>query len=262
MTADRTRQNADRPALVVTGGSSGIGAELCRLAARTGWRVWIGYATGEDRARRLSAEIAERGGDADVVPLPLDDPQALRDGVAVIADHPAPVRAAALCGSPAPDVGTFTKLAPEQLRRQLDCAVTGNHTLAAELWRRCLRAQGGGHLLAVLSAAQGGTQGGPQAASHMAGYVAAKGGLEALLRAAAAELGRAGLRISVVRPGYVETPMLAAFEPRLLERARAASPGGRFLGPADVAGALMHGLLHPPEPGVVAELAADHGASS
>lgn len=255
MTTDRRQQPPARPALVVTGGSSGIGAELCRRAARAGWRVWIGYATGEDRARRLAAEIVERGGEAGAVSLPLHDPEAIRRGVAVLADDASPVTAAALCGSPAPDLGSFTRQTPEQFRRQFDCAVVGNHTLAVELWRRCFRARGGGHLLAVLSAAQGG----PQTASHMAGYVAAKGGLEAMLRAAAAELGRAGLRISVIRPGYVETPMLAAFEPRLLERARSAAPGGRFLGPADVAGALMKGLRHPPEPGEFAELAVDQG---
>lgn len=259
MTTDRRQQPPVRPALVVTGGSSGIGAELCRLAARAGWHVWIGFATGEDRACRLAAEIVERGGDAGVVSLPLDDPDAIRRGVAVLADDASPVTAAALCGSPAPDIGSFTRQTPAKFRRQFDCAVVGNHTLAVELWRRCFRARGGGHLLAVLSAAQGRPQGGAQAAAHMAGYVAAKGGLEAMLRAAAAELGRAGLRISVIRPGYVETPMLAAFEPRLLERARSAAPGGRFLGPADVAGALMKGLRHPPEPGELAELAVDQG---
>lgn len=262
MTTDRRQQDTARPALVVTGGSSGIGAELCRLAARAGWRVWIGYASGEDRARRLAAEIVERGGDAGVVSLPLDDPDAIRRGVATLVEHAAPVTAAALCGSPAPDIGSFTRLTAEQFRHQLDCAVVGNHTLAVELWRHCFRARHGGHLLAVLSAAQGSLQGAPQAAPHMAGYVAAKGGLEALLRAAVAELGRAGLRISVIRPGYVETPMLAAFEPRLLDRARSAAPGGRFLGPADIAGALMKGLRHPPEPGEFAELAVDQGAPS
>jgi 3-oxoacyl-[acyl-carrier protein] reductase len=91
----------------------------------------------------------------------------------------------------------------------------------------------------------------------MASYVAAKGGFEALLRAAAAELGRAGLRVSVVRPSYVETPMLDAFEPRLLDLARHAAPGRRFLQPTVVAEALVAGLLAPPAPGVVAELPLD-----
>src|SRR5690606_20280708 len=151
MTTDRSKQHPAPPAIVVTGGSSGIGAELCRLAARAGWQVWIGYATGERRAAELATAIVARGGTAEPVPLPLDDPDAIRRGVAAIADHPSPVTAAALCGAPAPDVGSFTKLAPVQFRRQFDCAVIGNHALAAELWRQCFRHRGGGHLLAVLS---------------------------------------------------------------------------------------------------------------
>jgi 3-oxoacyl-[acyl-carrier protein] reductase len=144
------------------------------------------------------------------------------------------------------------KLTADQFRHQLDCAVVGHHVLLAELWRQCFRPRGGGYVLAVLSAAQG-----PATAPHMAGYVAAKGGFEALLRAAAAELGRAGLRISVVRPGYVETPMLDAFDARLLDRARAASPGRRFLRPSDVASALVAALHCPPGPGVVGEIPLD-----
>ena len=235
--------------MVVTGGSSGIGAELCRAAAGAGWHVWIGYGSGAERAERLAAELVEAGGSARAVALPLHDPEELRRGVAAIADAEETVEAAVLCGAPAPDVASLLKLTPGQFRRQFDCAVVGNHTLATELWRRCFRPRGSGHLLAVLSAAHG-----EETATHMASYVAAKGALDALLRAAAAELGRAGLRISVIRPGYVETPMLDAFEPRLIERARAAAPEGRFLMATEVAEALLHGMQHPPHPGVVAEL--------
>ena len=118
-----------------------------------------------------------------------------------------------------------------------------------EAWKRCFRARGGGQVLAVLSAAQG-----PPAAPHMAAYVAAKNGLEGLLNAAIAELGRGGLRIGVVRPGYVETPMLEAFEPLLLERARASMPDQRFIRPETVAEALMRGLANPGSAGGIAEL--------
>lgn len=241
-----------RPALVVTGGSSGIGAALCRSAAREGWRVWIGYATGRERAERIAGALSAEGAEVAAVALPLHQPVRLLAGVARIAAGPCLPEAVALCGAPAPDVASLLKLRPEHFRRQLECAVTGNHVLIAELWRRCFRPRGGGTVLAVLSAAQG-----PSAASHMAAYVAAKGGLEALLHAAAAELGRAGLRVGVVRPGYVETPMLGAFEPLLLERARGASPGRRFLRPEAVADALLRGLRNPSPPGHVAELTLD-----
>lgn len=242
----------DQRALVVTGGSSGIGAAVCRAVARRGWHVWIGYAKGAERADALARELAAAGQSASTVALPLDAPDRLVDGVATIAARPPLPEAAVLCGGPAPDVAPLSKLTPEHFRHQLDCQVIGHHVLCTELWRRCFRARGGGHVLAVLSAAQG-----PAAAPHMASYVAAKGGFEALLRAMAAELGRAGLSVSVVRPGYVETPMLDAFDSRLLDRARAAAPGRRFLEPADVAAALVAALSRPPAPGHVAEIALD-----
>jgi NAD(P)-dependent dehydrogenase (short-subunit alcohol dehydrogenase family) len=235
--------------VVVTGGSSGIGAELCRAAAGRGWHVWIGYLSGAERAQRLADEIAALRGLAAVVRLPLDDPGQLRASVESIAAHGPEPEALVLCGAPAPDVMPLIKLTPEHFRRQYECAVIGGHVLLAEMWRRCFRARGGGHVAAVLSAALG-----PVAAPHMASYVAAKGGLDALLRAAAAELGPAGLRVSTISPGYVETPMLRAFSPLLLDRARAQQPDKQFLAPRDVALALLQGLEHPPAPGTVHEL--------
>lgn len=241
-----------RPTLVVTGGSSGIGAALCRVAAREGWRVWVGYSTGRERAEHVAAALRDDGGEADIVALPLHQPDVLMSGVARIAAGRRLPEAVALCGAPAPEAVSLLKLKSEHFRRQLDCAVIGNHMLIAELWRSCFRSRGGGTVLAVLSAAQGAST-----TPHMAAYVAAKGGLEALLRAAAAEFGRAGLRVCVVRPGYVETPMLGAFAPLLLEHARAAIPGGRFLRPETVAHVLMRGLRNPSSPGHVAELTLD-----
>jgi len=204
------------------------------------------------RAAALAAELSGRGADATPVHLPLDNPEALKQGIARVASAQPLPRAVALCGAPAPDVAPFAKLALPAMRRQVECAVLGNYTLCAELWRACFRRQGGGHVLAVLSAAQG-----PATASHMAGYVASKGGLEALLHAAAAELGRAGLRVSVVRPGYVDTPMLKAFQPMLLDRARESLSGGDFLAPEQVADALMRGLSTPGPGGTVQELSID-----
>ena len=41
--------------VLITGGSGGIGAALCRRAAGAGWHVWIGYNSAADRAERLAA---------------------------------------------------------------------------------------------------------------------------------------------------------------------------------------------------------------
>jgi NAD(P)-dependent dehydrogenase (short-subunit alcohol dehydrogenase family) len=86
----------------------------------------------------------------------------------------------------------------------------------------------------------------------MAGYVTAKGALESLLYAAAAEWGAGGLSISLIRPGFVDTPMLHAFPPLLIERALGQSAS--LLSPRDVAAALLHALDNPPAPGMVVEV--------
>ena len=237
--------------VVVTGGSSGVGAAFCEAAAHAGWHVWIGYGAGAARASALHRNISTHGGSATPIHLPLADSKHLLEMAPRVAIEPLP-EALVLCASAAPDVSPFTKITADQLRRQLEIVV-GNHLLIVELWRRSFRRLGGGHVLAVLTSGLR-----PPTAAHMASYVASKGALDALLRAAVSELGPAGLRLTVAYPGYIETPMLSAFEPRLLERARLASPHRRFLDPEDVATTLLKSLNDPPIAGTIRELHFDN----
>lgn len=46
--------------VLITGGSSGIGAAMVREFAGAGYRVWFTYRTGRDRAERLMAALAEK----------------------------------------------------------------------------------------------------------------------------------------------------------------------------------------------------------
>jgi 3alpha(or 20beta)-hydroxysteroid dehydrogenase len=47
-------------------------------------------------------------------------------------------------------------------------------------------------------------------AHHAVAYTASKWGLRGLTHVAATELGRMGIRVNIVHPGYIETPMMAA----------------------------------------------------
>jgi NAD(P)-dependent dehydrogenase (short-subunit alcohol dehydrogenase family) len=72
-----------------------------------------------------------------------------------------------------------------------------------------------------------------------ASYAASKAGLNALARTAARELGPSGIRVNVIAPGWIETPMTAAVANEWRQRARDESPLGRLGEPDDVARAAL-----------------------
>lgn len=72
-----------------------------------------------------------------------------------------------------------------------------------------------------------------------ANYAASKGGLIALGKTTARDVGRFGIRVNVIAPGFVETPMTSSLPEAVKERARSESVLGRLGSPDDIAGATL-----------------------
>jgi len=72
-----------------------------------------------------------------------------------------------------------------------------------------------------------------------AAYAASKGGLEALTRTAARELGAFGIRVNAVAPGWIDTPLTAQVPEEARRGALAETVLGRVGVPDDVAGAVL-----------------------
>lgn len=66
---------------LVSGGSGGLGSEICRLLARKGSQVVVGYRNGSDRAEAVCAGIKDEGGAACVQQVDHTDPASVRDCV-------------------------------------------------------------------------------------------------------------------------------------------------------------------------------------
>jgi NAD(P)-dependent dehydrogenase (short-subunit alcohol dehydrogenase family) len=207
-------------AVLVTGGSGGIGAATCRALAEAGYTPVVGYASGRDRAEAVGAfvlhcDMAEDGSiDAAVARLASETTLA---GVV-------------LAASPPPALLPFTKLTDEAAL-QWRVNVAGPRRLLAGLVKFCFRPRRAGFAVAVLSRAMG-VEG--DASPGMADYVIAKHGLLGVVKAAAAEY--PWLRTGFVAPGFTETAMLKAFDERYLEQARAA---GRFSTADEVAAEIV-----------------------
>jgi 3alpha(or 20beta)-hydroxysteroid dehydrogenase len=72
-------------------------------------------------------------------------------------------------------------------------------------------------------------------AYHSVAYTASKWALRGLSRVAALEYGPRGIRVNLVNPGYIETPILADAPPAFLEASLALTPAGRPGTPEEVA---------------------------
>jgi 3-oxoacyl-[acyl-carrier protein] reductase len=220
-------------AVLVTGGSRGIGAATVRAFAANGDRVAVHH---RDSARLASEVHASLPGSGHaVVQADLNDPQAVRrmvDGAAarlgaldVVVNNAGIYKA-----HPVTDVSYEEWQAIWQETLSVNLAGPANVIWCAVrhmTWR-------GGRIINVSS--RGAFRGEP---THPA-YGASKAGLNALGQSLAIPLGKHGIAIATVAPGYVDTDMAAS---RLAspegDSIRAESPFNRVASAAEIAAAIL-----------------------
>jgi len=106
--------------------------------------------------------------------------------------------------------------------------------LAMQTGARAMRETGGGAMAFVASIS------GLAAAPNHPAYGAAKAGLMSLVRTAAVEYGKLGIRVNAVAPGATLTPRISAgMTPELRAKHESLIPTGRLNQPADIAAALL-----------------------
>jgi NAD(P)-dependent dehydrogenase (short-subunit alcohol dehydrogenase family) len=214
---------------VVTGGSSGIGAEMARALGRAGARVVL-VARDKDRLQAAAEELRAEGAGATWVSADLGD----RAGVARAADE-----AEAAFG--APDI--LVNCAGVNVRPPLgslsvedwDLTMAVNLTAPFLLGQRfgpVMAARGFGRIINVTS------QQAQRAFANSGGYGASKGGLAALTRSQSEAWASSGVCCNSVCPGFVPTRLNAhlAADPELMVALAARTMVGRNGLAADFAG--------------------------
>ena len=226
-------------AVLVTGGSRGIGRATAMAYAREGARVAVTYKTQQDRAERLVSELVTLGAaEAIAFPMDLGDPASIRTAIGNVVGRFGAVEVLVNNAVSWGDVGPweaplFEDRAPASWRPVLEANIEG-HYHAIQQVLPSMRARGWGRIVNVTStvAADGLPGSGP--------YGAAKAALHGLTRTLAVELGRAGILVNVVMPGLTLTETnverIAAEE---LASIAATSPIGRLLRADEVAGPIL-----------------------
>lgn len=198
-----------RERVVVSGGSGGIGAALCRILADKGLEPVVGYASGRQRAEALAREI---GGAA--LALDLMRPEAIDAAVDALAEGP-PIAGVVLAAAPAPSLARFGRIDEAEMERSWRIQVLGPQRLLAGAIKRWLRPRKRGVVLGVLSAAMGAGDGSGAMAS-MGGYVIGKYGMQGVLAACAAD--HPWLAVRSLSPGFTRTAMLETFDARFVAK--------------------------------------------
>ena len=193
--------------LLVTGGSRGIGAATCLLAARQGWAVAVNYTANSLAADEVVREIRAQGGRAMSVQADVAmEAQVLRMFEQVDA------KLGRLTGlvnnAGVVDVTARVQdMSVARWKRMFDINVIGSLICAREAVRRMSTRHGGsgGSIVNVSSAAA--RLGSP---GQYVDYAAAKGAIDAFTIGLAKEVGGEGIRVNAVRPGLIETDIHAS----------------------------------------------------
>jgi 3-oxoacyl-[acyl-carrier protein] reductase len=225
----------DGRAVLVTGGSRGIGAAVAHAFATNGDRVAVHYGANADKARQV-AEQLEGDGHA-VVGADLRDPDAVRtmvdqaaealDGIDVLVNN-------AGIFEPHPIDRTSYEEWQQGWRDTLGVNLVGAANVTWCVVQHMLRRGEGGRIVNVAS--RGAFRGEPDQPA----YGASKAGMIAMGQSLARALGPHRIAVMSVAPGFTETDMAAEeLSGASGERRRAESPLNRVATPADVAAAVL-----------------------
>ena len=193
--------------LLVTGGSRGIGAATCRLAAKAGWAVAVNYTANSLAADEVVRAIRADGGRAMAVQADVADATQVAALFARVDRELPPlvglVNNAGVVDQPA----RVDEMDAARLQRMFAINVFGSFFCAREAVRRMSTKHGGtGGAIVNLSSAAA-RLGSP---GQYVDYAAAKGAIDTFTVGLAREVATEGVRVNAIRPGIIETEIHAS----------------------------------------------------
>lgn len=210
---------------LVTGAARGLGFAIAQRLARAGASVWL---NGRDRA--ALGDAADRiGGDARVLAFDIGDDYATAVAFETLAEDGLDILVN--------NVGQRDRRSLAQLRRKDMAAMLATNLVAPfDLARRAvplMEARGYGRIVNITSIAA-------EIARGDILYTASKGGLAALTRAFAAELGGTGITVNAVAPGYFATEANEEMstDPGIAQHLERRTSLGRWGDPGEIGGAV------------------------
>lgn len=223
--------------VIITGAGSGIGRETAKLFAKEGAKVVVtdvdevaGNETVEDIIKILE-ENPDCTGDAFFIKLDISNREQTRQVVQEVINRYGEVDVLINNAGVIQD-DLITKMTEEEWDRVIDIDLKGpfncSQAVADDMIKR-----GNGEIINVSSIV------GIYGNIGQVNYASAKAGLIGMTKTLAKELGKKGVRVNAVAPGFIYTPMTAKVPEKILGMMKEKTPLKRLGQPSDVAYTLL-----------------------
>ena len=178
----------------VLGAAGGVGSVVCQNLSKQGWKV-VGSGRTEEKLQLLSSQIDN----LDVLPVDARDDAAMKQAVANIVETHGRLDAVVVA------VGSILLISlnassAEQVQDTIDQNLTTAFNAVRSAAVPMMRGDGGRIVLFSSVAASHGM-------TNHAAIAAAKGAVEGLTRASAADYAKRGIRVNAIAPAMTDTPM-------------------------------------------------------
>jgi len=207
---------------LVTGGTRGIGASICKALKEAGYQVAANYAGNEAAAAKFKAETG-----IPVYKWDVSSFDACAEGVKAVAADLGPVEVLVNNAGITRDA-TLHRMKPEQWTAVINTNLSSLFNMCRQVIEG-MRERKFGRIINVSSI------NGQKGQIGQTNYSAAKAGEIGFTKALAQENARLGVTVNAIAPGYINTEMVQAVPKDVLEKIIAQIPVGRLGEPDDIA---------------------------
>ncbi|MCK9374371.1 MAG: 3-oxoacyl-ACP reductase FabG [Sulfuricurvum sp.] len=213
--------------VLVTGSSRGIGAEVAKVLAGYGLKVWINYRSGAEAADAVKAQIEAAGGQAAVIGFDVSDEAAFIDAIQTIVEADGEFSYLVNNAGITKD-GLALRMKSDDFMAVINANLVSAFVGCRESFK-AMRKKKFGAVVNIASIV------GETGNAGQTNYAASKGGVIAMTKSFAQEAASSGIRYNTVTPGFIATDMTDVLTDEIKATFTSKIPMGRFGNPKEVA---------------------------
>ncbi|MDD2227301.1 MAG: 3-oxoacyl-[acyl-carrier-protein] reductase [Clostridia bacterium] len=212
---------------IVTGGSTGIGRQICLTLASKGASIVINYNSGVEKAEKLANEIRNQNGQAEYIQASVDSyeesEKLIKFAIEKFSKLDILVNNAGVVAD-----ALMLRMSEEDFDKVIKVNLKGTWNCCKHAVKYMMK-QRSGKIVNIASVV------GIIGNAGQTNYAASKAGIIALTKSIAREVSKRGINVNAVAPGFIKTKMTESLNEQVIEEYIKSIPIPRLGEPQDVA---------------------------